>query len=76
MEAFAPAPASTETVAPSAMYFFTVSGDAETRVSPAAVSFSTAIFTTSAGAAGDDEHDQRRHNDGSNSAPFEQRDKS
>jgi hypothetical protein len=46
MEAETPASFSTETDAPNAMNFFTVSGDAETRVSPAAVSFSTAIFTT------------------------------
>ena len=39
-----PAPLSTETVAPRAMNFFTVSGVAETRLSPAARSRRTAIF--------------------------------
>src|SRR3954464_12806670 len=43
-DAPSPAPRSTATSAPSATNFFTVSGIAAQRVSPSAVSLSTAIF--------------------------------
>src|SRR6478735_6204513 len=69
MLAVSPAPRSTATVAPSAMNFFTVSGVAETRVSPAARSCRTAMRMPAPGAAAvssgnqdDDEHgDQHDH---------------
>src|SRR5271169_2281057 len=39
-----PAPGSTDTSAPSALYFFTVSGEAATRGSDGSISLATAIF--------------------------------
>src|SRR6059058_4961862 len=67
MDAVSPAPFSTETSAPSAMNFFTVSGIAAQRVSPGA-SFRTAIFIRREGLSvkddeddeGDPERDHRR----------------
>src|SRR6188472_3764455 len=47
-EDVAPAPFSTATFAPKPLNFFTVSGIAAQRVSPAAVSLRTAIFTIDA----------------------------
>ena len=49
------------------MNFFTVSGVAATRVSPAAVSLTTAILTLA-----DDHDDEERDDEADNGAPFEQ----
>ena len=59
IEALSPAPFSTATSAPSAMNFFTVSGIAAQRVSPAA-SFRTAIFIGGRGLFEDQEDDEAR----------------
>src|SRR4051794_12197070 len=69
MDAVSPAPFSTVTVAPSPMNFFTVSGVAETRRSPAAVSLSTAIFTL----ACDQKNDERADERASHRSPFHHR---
>jgi hypothetical protein len=53
------------------MNFFTVSGEAATRVSPLAASLRTAIFVTS----GDDQNDKQGRNPGKDGSPFENGDK-
>jgi hypothetical protein len=53
------------------MNFFTVSAEAATRVSPAALSFRTAIFT-SAGSASDDQDDDHADEKRPGGTPFEQ----
>src|SRR5205823_10171319 len=68
-EAPSPAPVSTATSAPSATNFFTVSGIAAQRVSPAA-SFRTAIFMRCGGLFQDQQDNERDHENGER-APFQ-----
>jgi hypothetical protein len=68
IEAARPAPFSTATLAPRAMNFFTVSGEAATLLSPGATSLRTAILVTLC----DDQHNKRRHGDCDDGAPFQQ----
>src|SRR6476469_4761345 len=72
IEAASPAPFSTATVAPSAANFFTVSGIAAQRASPAA-SFRTAIFIVAILPISlDDQHPDKADDQTEDRAPFEQ----
>src|SRR5262249_18333321 len=70
-EAAAPAPVSRATSAPSAMNFFTVSGIAAQRVSPAA-SFSTAIFMRRESLRFEDQEDDEPNGKAGKGAPLQQ----
>ena len=73
IEAVSPAPFSTASSAPSPMNFFTVSGVAATRVSPAASSFNTAMRMPE-GRSGDQKDDDGRYDHGDDRTDLEEAD--